>query len=276
MNHRTAILFAVALSIPASLTAQAFSSSQNPPEIPVSGGSRTHARVQQAAVEGSFSHLAFSAGISPLGISLSTATNLTRSMNLRFNGNIFKTTISDLSKNGFTFSPQLNLASAGMAVDFFPWPNHGFRLSPGVLFYNENGASADFLVAGGTTFTLNDHDFYSSTTNPVKGHGSLGLHSDTPAFTATAGWGNVIPRNGGHWSFPVEVGVALIGSPDVNIALNQGQVCVVGTNVCDDVATDPIVQSNLRDQVAQYKKDLDPLKTYPIVSFGVAYSFRIR
>jgi hypothetical protein len=28
--------------------------------------------------------------------------------------------------------------------------------------------------------------------------------------------------------------------------------------------------------VDKYRNDLDPLKTYPIVSIGVAYSFRIR
>jgi hypothetical protein len=32
----------------------------------------------------------------------------------------------------------------------------------------------------------------------------------------------------------------------------------------------------LQAQVAKYKNDLDPLRTYPIVSSGVAYNFRIR
>jgi ubiquinone biosynthesis protein Coq4 len=43
-----------------------------------------------------------------------------------------------------------------------------------------------------------------------------------------------------------------------------------------DVATDQSVQSNLQAQIAKYKSDLDPLKTYPIASFGVAYSFHVR
>jgi hypothetical protein len=34
--------------------------------------------------------------------------------------------------------------------------------------------------------------------------------------------------------------------------------------------------SRLQAQVAKYKNDLDPLRTYPIVSSGVAYNFRIR
>ena len=50
---------------------------------------------------------------------------------------------------------------------------------------------------------------------------------------------------------------------------------------CSNLAdsTDPnsvAVQSNLTAQVAKWTSDLNPLKTYPILSAGVAYSFRIR
>ena len=43
-----------------------------------------------------------------------------------------------------------------------------------------------------------------------------------------------------------------------------------------NVATDPTLNANLQAQIAKYKSDLDPLKFYPIVSFGVSYSFKIR
>jgi hexokinase len=36
------------------------------------------------------------------------------------------------------------------------------------------------------------------------------------------------------------------------------------------------VQSSLATQIAKWKSDLNPLETYPIVSFGVAYSFPVR
>jgi ubiquinone biosynthesis protein Coq4 len=42
------------------------------------------------------------------------------------------------------------------------------------------------------------------------------------------------------------------------------------------MATDPTVQTNLSQQITKYQKDIDPLRYYPIVSFGVAYSFRVR
>jgi hypothetical protein len=222
------------------------------------------------------SRFALGAGVSAEGIDLQAATNLDRHFNLRVIGNVFQHDINDISSNGFNIDAKLNLASGGASLDFYPFPNHGFRLSPGVLAYNQNAATATFAVTGGTSFTLDDVTYYASTTNPVKGTGSLGLHANRPAFTITTGWGNMIPRKGGHFSFPFELGVAFIGEPAINIALNSGQVCDANGQNCVDVATDQDVQNNLQAQIAKYKSDLDPLKTYPIVSFGVAYSFRIR
>jgi hypothetical protein len=232
-------------------------------------------QVQNAPAR-SFGQVAFGAGISPEGVTMSATTNLNRYMNVRGTGSVFNYTINNFITNGFNVGGKLNLASAGASLDFYPFPNHGFRLSPGVLFYNKNGASTTFDVVPGTSFTLNDYTYYASKTNPVMGTGALGLHTQNPAFTATTGWGNQIRRGNGHWSFPVEVGVAFIGKPHLNIALTQGQVCNANGLNCVNVATDKDVQANLQAQIAKYRSDLDPLKTYPIVSFGVAYSFHTR
>jgi hypothetical protein len=246
---------------------------------PASGGTgvqtKSAAKMPSATLS-PLSRFAFSVGISAEGIDLQAATNLDRHFNLRATGNVFQYNINNISSNGFNIDAKLNLASGGASLDYYPFPNHGFRLSPGVLAYNQNSATATFAVTGGTSFTLDDVTYYASTTNPVKGTGSLGLHANRPAFTITTGWGNMIPRTGGHFSFPFELGVALIGEPAINIALNSGQVCDANGQNCVDVATDQSVQTNLQAQIAKYKSDLDPLKTYPIVSFGVAYSFRVR
>jgi len=244
---------------------------------PEGGAGQTASPVRGAAGStGALSRIAFGGGFSPLGVNMMAATNLNRYMNLRVTGSVFKYTDTGISTNGFNVNADLNLASAGLSLDVYPFPNRGLRLSPGLLFYNANGATATFAVQGGTSFTLNNFTYYASSTNPVQGTGNLGLNSQNPAFTITGGWGNMIPRRGGHLSFPVEVGVALIGAPSVNIVLNSGQVCDAEGQNCVNVATDADVQSNLQAQIAKYKSDLDPLKTYPIVSAGVAYAFRIR
>jgi len=222
--------------------------------------------------------MAIGGGISAMGINLQTAVIANRYLNVRAVGNFFNYSINNISTSGMNVDAKLNFATAGAALDVYPFPNHGFRISPGALFLNRNQASALFVAPGGTSFTLNDYTYYSSQANPVTGTGGVGLHKTSPAFTITTGWGNMIPRRGGHFSFPVEIGAAFVGSPTVNMALVSGQVCAdpQGTVGCMNVVGDPDINANLQAQVAKYQNDLNQLKIYPIFSFGAAYSFRLR
>lgn len=223
-----------------------------------------------------FSQLAVEGGFGINGVNLQVDTNLNRYINLRGIGNVVKVSVNNITTNGFTVDANVNLATAGASVDFYPFPRHGGRISAGLLFYNGNEASATYTVAGGTSFSLDNYTYYASTTNPVGGTGTINLHPNSTAFTLTGGWGNMIPRKGGHFSFPVELGVAFIGSPDLNITLDKGQVCDATGLHCVDIATDQDVQTHLQAQVAKYKNNLDPLKTFPILTFGVAYNFHLR
>ena len=231
------------------------------------------------------SRIALGAGVSPLGIQLQLATNLSRHFNLRGTGNFFNYS-TNFTTDGINSIAKLNLASAGAALDIYPFRS-GFRISPGALFYNQNQLTASTAVPGGTSFTLNGQTFYSANTNastgatPVYGNGTLGLNTTKPAFTITTGWGNMIPRKGGHLSFPFEIGVAIIGAPTLNVNLGGWACYDQAQTECTNIAnpTDPIaiaVQSNWTAQVAKWTTDLNPLKTYPIISGGIAYNFRIR
>lgn len=223
-----------------------------------------------------FSRVAIGGGISLLGIHLLAATNVNSYLDLRGDGHFFQYNVGNFQTNGFDISPRLNLASAGVSLDFYPFPRHGLRLTPGVLFYNHNQATSAVNAEGGTSFTLNHDDYYSSTSNPVTGTATLNLHSQTPAFTMTTGWGSFLPAKGKHWSFPFEIGVAFIGSPAVNLALTSGQACDYAGQNCVDVTSSQQLQSDIQAQEAKYKHDLDPLKTFPVIGGGVVYSFRIR
>ncbi|HZB88987.1 MAG TPA: hypothetical protein VE291_10045 [Terracidiphilus sp.] len=277
MKHRVAALAFVLLAGPSALLAQ-FSSSSLVAGEPVDGIGAVQSiplpRVPSTMP--AFSRLAFGAGISPLGVNLQAATNLNRYTNARFVGNILNLNINNISTNGFDVAAKLNLSSAGASVDFYPFPRHALRFSPGLLFYNRNQASGLFTAQGGASFTLNGNTYYSSQSNPVQGNGILGLHSRSRVFTATAGWGNIIPRGGGHLSAPFEAGVAFIGAPTVAVNLTSGQVCDAAGANCVNVATDPGAQADLAQQVAKYTGNVAQLRTYPIVSIGVAYSFGVR
>jgi hypothetical protein len=221
-----------------------------------------------------FSRLALGGGIGIMGINLQAATNINRYSNLRVSGNIFNYSVDDIASNGFTATGKLDLATLGASFDFYPWPTHGFRLSPGLLLYNQNSLGITAIVNAGESFTLNDVDYYSSASNPIHANASLGLNSTNPAFTATTGWGNMISRKGGHWSFPFEIGAAFVSSPSFKMTLS-GTACDYTGQTCFNAATNPDVQSNLKAQIDKYKKDVDALKVFPILSTGISYNFNL-
>jgi hypothetical protein len=222
-----------------------------------------------------FSRIAFGANISPLGVGMMAATNINRHFDVRADGGIFNYTENNFSTQGLNIDAKINFSSARATVDYYPF-HRGFRISPGVMFYNGNSGTFNLVVAPGQSFILNDQTYYSAQgANAVHGTGTFGLGNGSPSFTLTSGWGNIIPNSDRHFSFPFEVGVAFIQAPTLNFNLT-GFACDATGVFCVDVATNPEIQANLAAQVQDYRSDLNPLKTYPIASFGVAYNFNIR
>ncbi len=286
MKHRIYRLAITLAMTPVALAAQTLSSSSSMiADDAANDGGVVQSASAMRATSGSarpFSRFAIGGAISPMGPGVQLTTFVNSHFNVRATGNVFNYSTS-VSTNGFNAQVKLNLASAGVAGDIYPFHN-GFRISPGLLFYNGNQLTASAPVAPGTSFTLNGNTFYSANANtatgatPLNGSAVLGLNSTKPAFTITAGWGNTIPRKGGHWSFPFEVGVALTGAPSLSANLTGWACSDQAQTQCTDVAstTNPIalqIQSDLNAQIAQWKNNLDPLKTFPMISFGVAYSF---
>jgi hypothetical protein len=84
------------------------------------------------------------------------------------------------------------------------------------------------------------------------------------------GFGNIIPRNGSHFSFPVEFGAAYTGAPQMSVSLN-GTACT--KDGCADFGTNTQAQTFLKQEVNDLNSDLRSFPFYPIVSIGVAYHF---
>ncbi len=289
MRFLAAALSISILTAPAALLAQGFQTSPNlfPENAEPNGGvSRGVTSLPTASLSPSpFSRIAIGASISPFGPGVQVTSYITNHVNMRASGNMFRYS-TNFTTNGFNANARLNLASAGLAADIYPF-HTGFRVSPGLLWYNQNRLTATSTVAGGTSFTLNNDTFYSANANsatgatPLNARAALGLNTTRPAFTITTGWGNTIPRNGGHWSFPFEAGVALTGDPSLNANLTGWACYDQAQTECTNVAstTDPIalqIQGDLTAQIAKWKSNVQPLRTYPIVSAGAAYSFGVR
>jgi hypothetical protein len=201
------------------------------------------------------------------GIGIQLASPLTHDFNLRGGGS-FITYATIYSANGLNAAGQINLRTANVSLDWYPFHN-GFRVSPGVTLYNGNHVSATLSVPGGQNFNLGDGTYTSSPSDPVHGIGSLALGKRTvPSFTV--GWGNMIPRNGRRLSIPIEIGFQYIGPPKVNFNL-AGTAC--RNTDCANIATDPTSQADLQQEITNIDNQIAPLRFYPIISIGLAWTF---
>jgi hypothetical protein len=286
-------LLAASLGLPASLSAQTSSSSAS--LFSFGGTSASFGGSSLAPARGEinnpspapFSRLALSGGIGSMGINMQAAVNANRFFNIRGTGNYFNYNVSNVTinngggSNGISVSGNLKFATAGASLDIYPFPNHGFRLSPGAVFYNQNRAVATGIAAPGTSFTFGSQTYYSDMVDPLNLAASLGLNKQKTAFSMTTGWGNLIPRRGGHFSFPFEIGAIFTGAPTIgfnatgNACLTQADAADNGPS-CENMASNPTAQANIAAQVAKYQKDLNVVPVYPIFSFGIGYNFKVR
>ena len=206
--------------------------------------------------------------VSTLGLGIEAAVPLGRHLNLRagFNGFDYN---RKFANNGIPYDGTLRFRSVEALVDIFPFGG-GFHISPGFLVYNGNQITANALVPGGNTFTLNGVPLVSSPLNPVTGTGTVLLNKTAPMIRW--GFGNLVPRKS-HFSFHIEGGIVFQGSPKAKLNL-VGTACdPVAVLLCFNVATDPTIQSNIQAQQNKINNDLKVMKYYPAFSMGFSYRF---
>ena len=220
-----------------------------------------------------FSTAAIQVKVGLAGIGLDLAVPAAGRLNLRVGGSFYQYNPT-LVVDGINVVGNLRLRSASVNLDTFPFGN-AFRISPGVVVYNGNNISAVANVPAGRTFTLNGVSYTSSVTDPVTGNFGLSFGNKI-APSLTMGFGNMIPRKGGHWSVPFEIGGEFIGTaPTISITL-AGTACLTGSvpPACASIATDPTTQKNLAAELVTLNGDIpSQLKFFPIVSLGVSYKF---
>src|SRR6202034_765745 len=127
-----------------------------------------HTRKAAYAPPRPFSRLALRGGISAMGITMQAATNAGPHLKVRTVGNYFNYSVNNIKidggggSNGVNVSGKLNFASLATALDYYPFPRHGWRLSPGILLFNQNGIAASGASAAGTSITLGSQQYYSN------------------------------------------------------------------------------------------------------------------
>jgi hypothetical protein len=204
--------------------------------------------------------MAFTVGTGGIGVQL--ATPLAQHFNLRANASYFSY-YGNFNSDGLYLDGRLQLRQVNTSVDWFPFHN-GFHISPGVTLDNRNDIHTTINVPTGGTFDLGN-DTYTSDSPPVTGTASFSFGNKV-APSLTVGWGNLIPRDGSHFSVPVEVGFQYIGTPLIAFNL-QG-------NACDQDGCGPIAgDSDIQVQTNKINNDIHPLRFFPILSVGFGFTF---
>lgn len=203
-----------------------------------------------------------------LGGGAEVAARVTHRTNVRAGFNMF-TYSRDFNKDSIAYNGQLNFKTVEAHYDIFPFAGK-FHVSPGVLAYVGDPITATAAVPGGQSFSLGGTTYYSDTGTPVTGNGKIDFNRAAPM--ATFGWGNLVPRNRGHFSVPVELGVAFQGSPRATLNL-AGNVCDSPGVNCRSVASDATVQSHILSEQNKLNNSMSFFKAYPIISVGFGYSF---
>ena len=201
---------------------------------------------------------------STLGTGIEIATPLAGRINLRSGFNFFAFN-DPFSIDGVNYTARLHLQSSQTTLDWFVG---GFHISPGIL-YVKNSMSAPLFVGPGQTFVLGTQTFLNSVDDPVTGSSSV-IFPRTFAPLLLFGYGNLLPRSGGHLSLPIEAGVAYTGAAQINVALN-GTACV--TDGCFNFSQNADAQKFLKQEIQILNEDLKHYPVFPILSLGLAYRF---
>jgi hypothetical protein len=203
---------------------------------------------------------------STLGAGAELATPLSRSFNLRSGFSIINFGYP-FRTDGMTYNSQLRLHSSQTTLDWFP-TRHGFHISPGIL-YSKNNISSIATVLAGQNFSLGDQSYINSVGDPVNGTMTVVFPHDVSPMLLL-GVGNVLPRNGRHFSVPFEFGAAYTGAPVLNVNL-IGSACT--TQGCVSFANNAEAQASLKQEIQTLNEDLKRISVYPILSLGLAYHF---
>ncbi len=216
-----------------------------------------------------FSSMGLATRVGFAGAGFDVATPLSTRFNLRAGTDFFSYSTS-FQEEGANVGINLRLRSGHAGLDWFPFGGR-FRLSPQMVFGNNNRVLATAIIPSGSTITLNGEDYISSYSDPLRGSGRIDFRKASPGFSL--GFGNLIPRDRSHFSFPVEMGFYYVGQPNLQVSF-MGSACdpnFPASVGCQSVDQDPTFQQNLAAFKARNNHNLSYATFFPIFSVGFGY-----
>lgn len=191
--------------------------------------------------------------LSTLGLGFDISTPINDKLSARFNLN--GASYSDTqSEDGNDYEGSLELLTAGILLDYYPFQNN-FRLSSGV-YYNGNGFTGSVTPTSTTTVEIGGTTY----TNADIGSLNTDISFNSLAPYLGLGWGNNARDKG--WGFTFDLGAMFHGTGEANLnatVINQ----TIANQIASDIAKE---EQDINDNLAD-------IKVYPVVSIGVNYSF---
>ncbi|HMO05002.1 MAG TPA: hypothetical protein PKC67_10655 [Kiritimatiellia bacterium] len=170
-----------------------------------------------------------------------------------FRGNVgyldftYKDTIDDID-----FDLDLNFQTAMFLLDFYPFEGGNFRISAGVALL-DNELGIDGTPEGNEE--IGDNEYTPEQIGTISGAAEF----DEVAPYIGIGYGNAV-RPDYSLTFVVDFGV-IFQTYDVSISSS-------GT-----AANDPTFQQDLAQLQKDIEDEINRLKIYPVINFGIAYHF---
>src|SRR5256885_707228 len=188
MRRFTSILCAAAMVVLSSGTAFA------------GDGEEGVSQFRPRAVSDPLPRFAVGVKVGTLGIGFQVGTALASRINLRGGANFFNYN-DTLTQDGVAYNGSLQLRSVEAKVDLFVIG--GFRVTPGLLLYNDNNVTATASVPNGTSVSFGGTRYFSNPADPLRGTASVGFNKFAPSLGI--GFGNLLPRSARHWSLSTDL-----------------------------------------------------------------------
>ncbi|WP_419805433.1 hypothetical protein [Terriglobus sp.] len=159
-----------------------------------------------------------------------------------------------------------------VALDYFPWRNGRFHISPMFIVGNQTHVVANVALPSSTTFDLGGQSFYGTAADPLHGMGRVDLKKTAPGLTV--GFGN-LTHGRGHWTFPFELGAFYNDTPKLQVNFT-GTACVANQPrqfACQRVQDNIEFQTSLKAFRTRQEHNLTYARFMPIVNTGIGLRF---
>lgn len=198
-----------------------------------------------------FEEWAIGAKAGTLGLGGEITTNLAPDVHLRGSIQWFELDF-DVEFDDIDYDVNVDLLNPLLLIDWYPFAGD-FRISAGALF---NGTEIDLEATSAEPIEIGDSVYRPDEFGSIRGESDF----DDIAPYIGIGFGNHLSQDR-HWGFSTDMGVAFIGSPNVDL------------RVTGPFADNPLLLADLEEEEREIEDDLDKFRFYPVLSFTLYYRF---